>query len=69
MPQQNVKSKSKTRRIKRNNRIFRRRLFEKHLGIKQFEKRSVVTYPVHFPLALYVAHVLYHAKQICLICM
>lgn len=36
----------------------------KHLGIKQVEKRSLVAYPVHFPLALYVACVVYHTKVI-----
>ena len=53
MPKTNVKSKSKARLIQRENKVIRHKLFLKHLGIKQVEKRSIVAYPVHFPLSMY----------------
>ena len=61
MPKVTSKSRSKGRRIKRDRRIARHRLFLKHLGIEQADARGVVAYPVHFALALYVVCVVLRA--------
>ena len=53
MPKKNTKSRSKSRQIQRDNKVFRHRLFLKHLGILQPEKHSFVAFPVHFPLSMY----------------
>ena len=56
MPKVDVKSRSKSRKLKRDTKILRHRLFLKHLGIeKADQKRGVVAFPVHFAVALYVA--------------
>ena len=60
MPKASTKSRSKARRLERSNKLLRHRLFLKHLGISAAEKRSLVAYPVHFALPLYVACVTLH---------
>jgi hypothetical protein len=54
MPKANAKSRSKERKLKRDTKILRHKLFLKHLGITKAESRAQVAYPVHFPSALYV---------------
>ena len=56
LPKASVKSKSKQRAQDRHNKICRRKIFIKHLGLSEdVPDNSQVAYPVHFPLALYVA--------------
>ena len=64
LPKENAKSRSRTRQLIRANKLLRHRLFLKHLGIPAPDKRTVVAYPVHFALSLYVACV---ARILCLI--
>ena len=52
MPKAQTKSRSKQRRLDRQTKMLRHKLFLRHLGITPPEQRSVVAYPVHFALAL-----------------
>ena len=62
MPKSSTKNRSKARQLLRDNKLLRHRLFLKHLGINKAVKRSVVAFPVHFALSLYVACVTYHCE-------
>ena len=57
-PKDGVIHKAKARQLLRDNKLLRHNLFLKHLGITVAEKRSVVAYPVHFALSLYVEYVM-----------
>ena len=56
LPKPNVKTKNKQRLQDRHDKICRRKIFLKHLGLSEdVPDNSQVAHPVHFPISLYVA--------------